>query len=532
MKLSKYFGQIKKEFVEDFVYNSIFKCTVFYAFVLGIVIHLFCLTNNLFNHDSVLTVYTNSDWLITQGKWFVTPLNIWKGVIALPYLGGIVGMLYVALSAALLCVIFQIRSKVLAFLIAGIMAAFPTVATILLYTSLDYFVAATFLAIAAAYLMSRKYIICNILGVVSLTYSLGAYQAYIGFTASILVLLCGIKLLQKETRISQVVKAGVYYVIQMITALGLYYLILQYILAKSGEELTSYKGISNMSDNLKPSILLSSTVQAVKDVIFFILKDSLGLGSKTAAMFFTMCIVVSMIIFMLIVIKRKLYKEPARVILALIIFGILFPISVNLIGILSANTSFYYVSVYSLSMLFICAPIMVGQLEKEKTLTTWKECITIVMVVAVLMSVGQWIVQNNQGYQKIFVANENIKHKIDILITQIQEQESFTTNTQVIFVGDTPYDFLQTQGLGEALQEVEIPGMIVSSASGIVYSKIVLEAYIRNYVSPNMTVVSEWKGEKTYEEELKQMAIYPNKGSIQYIDGTIVVKLGSTEKQD
>lgn len=526
------FKQIKEEFLQDFIYNSIFKYTIISAFFIGMITHLFSLVNNLFNHDSVLTVGTNADWLITQGKWFVTPLNAWKGSVMLPYVGGIAGMMCVALSAGVLCVIFQVRSRVSAFLIAGIMATFPSVATILLYNSLDYFVAAAFLAIASAYFMSRKPILCNAFGVVLLVFSLGAYQAYIGFTASILVILCGIKLLEKQTKISEVIKTGIYYVIQMVVSLGAYYIILQYLLTKTNTELSSYKGISNMSDNLKPSVLLSSTVQAMKDVLKFIVRDSLGRSDQRAAFFFVMSVAVSVLVFFVLVLKRKLYKEPLKVILALILFGVCLPISANLIGILSANTSFYYISVYSLSMLFICAPIMTGLLEKETMFIKWETCIKVVMVVALGLTVFQWTIQNNQGYQKIFIANENIKHKTDILLSQIQEQDDFTTETPVIFVGDTPYEFLKIQGLSETLHGVVIPGMFVSSAPDMIYSEGVLEAYIRNYVSPNMTILSEWEGEKSHEEELNQMKTYPDKGSIQSIDGVIVVKLGNTETQN
>ena len=514
--------------MNETIKNQSFKNAFFSAIMVGLIVHFVILSNTMFNHDSITLVATNADWLISQGKWFVTPLQAYKGPVALNYLGNIAGIAAIGCLSGFICSIFCIKNKLYARLIGAILVAFPSVATMMLYNVCDYFALAALLATISAYLITKRDIVSNFLGVILLAFSVGAYQANISFATGILVLYCIILFLNPETSIFLVVKKGLRFIGEIILSLGIYYGILQIRLYMTQTVLSDYKGISSMKSNFALSTLMHSVFGAYKNVLNFLFKDILGTNSSILIGIYIFVIICNFALVILIIWKRRLFREPIRFVYILVLITLIFPLAVNLVGVLSQNTSFYYISIYSFALLFIVAPILIDQLQLKRNKKNGVKIISVFAILSIVLSSGVWFINNNQAYQKLLNINENIRLKSTALVAQIQEQEEFTIDTPIVFVGNTPYPFLENQnGLGLIFDTIPTSnGMALGTAKDEIYMDGILIAYIQNFISPNMKFESLTNFQEENNMQIDEMPIYPNYGSIKYIDGRIVVRMG------
>ena len=174
------------------------------------------------------------------------------------------------------------------------------------------------------------------------------------------------------------------------------------------------------------------------------------------------------------------------------------------------------------------APILIDQLQLKRNKKNGVKIISVFAILSIVLSSGVWFINNNQAYQKLLNINENIRLKSTALVAQIQEQEEFTIDTPIVFVGNTPYPFLENQnGLGLIFDTIPTSnGMALGTAKDEIYMDGILIAYIQNFISPNMKFESLTNFQEENNMQIDEMPIYPNYGSIKYIDGRIVVRMG------
>lgn len=498
------------------------------SFFSGVFIHFFALANFFVNHDSIVLPYNNLDWLLSQGKWFVTPLASLEGPFVLNYLSMLIGLVAVALCAGVLCEIFLIRSIWRARLIGVIMAAFPSVASITLYVSLDYFALAALLAVLGSYFMMRDGWLNRLAGIGLVTLSLGAYQAFLGFTLTILVLDCALRLANKED-IGAVVRRGLTYIGMAIVCMGLYYLVLQLRLHMTGITLSDYKGISSMTSNLMPTVLLSSAVTAWKSVMLFFLQNILGM--ETPGWYLPGILLVLVLVWSCLSVCRKsgALRSPIHLVLLAILMVILLPLAVNIIGVLSANASFYYISIYPFVLIPLAPLVFINDNldSPQKTAICFGHRVLPVCTACLLAVTSYlWIVQDNTAYQKILQLNQQLTAKSAVLTAQIQSQPEYTSDTPVVLAGETPYVFLAPQGISSSFSSKNTAPMgLFGDASQEIYSSGVLAAYLLNEMGINLNIEDQTELLAAEYDAVAALPVYPDAGSITYLDKKIVVRL-------
>lgn len=504
--------------------SAVFRSTVLFTIIFGFFVHFFMLSNYMLNHDSVVLTSTNADWLLAQGKWF-TSLCEYQGPLGLNYLSGAVGIAAAGLLAGVLTLIFSIRSKPAGWLIGAVVVAFPSVATMFLYRACDSFVLTALLAVLAAYFARRKDWMSILTGIVLLTLSLGSYQGYLGFAASILVLLCILELLRPSSTCKEVFLQGVRYIIQLLISVALYYIILQIRLKMTGMQLSSYKGADNMLGILNPVKLWAATVQAMKNVWGFLVEDNLGQPDCVVAAIYTLTVVAVLALVVWAVVRRKLYREPVRLAMLFVLLLVIYPLAVNIVGVLSDNQSYYYITIYPFAMFFICVPVLLQECLPEQVSTgkRWLRATSLILVTA---CVWGWFIRDNQGYQKLYLQNYNMQTKTTALVAQIQNTPGYTVETPVVLIGDAPYLYLTSQGVGRDFDAINTSGMILIPLAGM-YDQRLLYYYIVNNISPSMVFGNEESLLDTTRAVADNMPVYPNSGSIQLVDGYLLVKLGT-----
>ena len=81
------------------------------VFLIGMITSFPYLADTVWNHDALANAYTDFDWLLEQGKWFVTPIAALKGAYDLPYLGNILGIGFLAVAVVLITKMLDVKEQ-------------------------------------------------------------------------------------------------------------------------------------------------------------------------------------------------------------------------------------------------------------------------------------------------------------------------------------------------------------------------------------------------------------------------------------
>jgi len=166
-------------------------CTVFFW---GLLAHAYGFLHSSFSHD-VLNAFTatpREDALKIEMGRYLVPLYrlLFRGSIVIPWLVGLLGLLWTAMAAVLMVQIFNIRSKLLTFLVCGIMT------TNLAYTAqiatymheFDCNALGLLFAVFGVYLWNQDKKYVSILGGgLCLMASISLYQAYFAVAVTLIV---------------------------------------------------------------------------------------------------------------------------------------------------------------------------------------------------------------------------------------------------------------------------------------------------------------------------------------------------------
>ena len=162
------------------------KVCFFASLIVGLFAHLYKIANWLPNWDSLVFRYDSQN-MVALGRWFLPVVCSFSSFYDLPFLNGIIAIMFHALSAVCICKIFNVQKKITAFLIGAVVVSFPTVTSIMMYNYVaDGYSIAFFLSILAVLYMIKekpKYIISSVF----IALATGIYQAYITVTIMLIL---------------------------------------------------------------------------------------------------------------------------------------------------------------------------------------------------------------------------------------------------------------------------------------------------------------------------------------------------------
>ena len=116
------------------------------AFVLGLLIHLYKLTNVLLVSDSLYNFYSSQN-MVASGRWFLSAACALGSYFDLPWLNGVLSLLFMSLAAVAVTEVFEMENPCLIAVSSGILVSVPSVyATMGFSFTSDGYMLAMFLA--------------------------------------------------------------------------------------------------------------------------------------------------------------------------------------------------------------------------------------------------------------------------------------------------------------------------------------------------------------------------------------------------
>lgn len=487
------------------------------SLIWGLLAYLFAFTNKLVNHDEVGQLFGKGA-TVSSGRWGLGALDSIFPNYSMPWIYGILTLVFLALGICLIVRLFHVKSKLLQVLLSGCITVFPSVIGLFgyMFTSSAYGLS-FFLCILALWLLTREQKLCWLLALGFQVASLSIYQSYISITASLLVLLLIRELLTGED-LAAVLKKGIGYVVFLILSLAVYYGATQVIL--------KLKDIS-FNDYAADSITLSLTgifngVCLAYGNFFRFFSQGLHSLVPTAAsrVLHTLLLLLVLPLLCLLSAGQKKQSLARYGLLALLVM--LLPLAINCMYLITSEDSIHTLVLYSFVSLYVLAAMVMElalpliSARKRTELLRHLALDGMALLLSGILIINIYVA--NESWLNLHLRYENAYSFFTSLTADIKRMPEFTEGTKIAIIGSwqSPEFYDGQFSVNSAL----------TGTKGFLPSDYTYSAFLEYYIGfPAECVTSEEAEVLRQTEAFRNMAVYPYYGSIGVIDGIIVVKL-------
>lgn len=504
---------IKKVFVSI---PKQFKFAFVSAFIFGLLAHMYMLTNKLPNMDDLYSI-DGFGATFKVGRWFLWVvgaiayhLNL---VYSMPWFNGLVTILLLACSAGVVAVLLDLNSNISNVILGAALVTFPSwTATFFYMFTAPYYALAVLLAVLSVF-FTVKYKKGYIIAVPLLACSMGIYQAYLPFVATLYVVLLFQSLYDEDKNYKDILRNSLFYLINLIASVIVYFVILRLSLVITNQSLNAYKGLDTIGE-----FSLGRIQEIIKNIFinFFgiFINNNLEISYNliTKGMYFILYVVVFLLVMHLItnLYKKKDYMKSIETFVLLIMYIL----AINSIYIMCSDG--IYALMYFSYVFLLIFPLVLLDKNIAKCGSNKGNCITEWIVSFVLLcGIGSYCQYASAEYLSIELSVEQAKSYYTTLITQIKSVEGYTDSCKVALVGNNVTD--STFYRNDVMNKFDMSGR----------DRTIVEAYSReNFLKYYCGFSAEYVSiEQLPEDKINRMPIYPTDGSVQMIDDVVVVKL-------
>ena len=489
------------------------------TFILGVLIHIPMMLSDIPNHDGLDSVHFDQN-MITSGRWFLTVACGISSYFTLPWLIGLLSMVYLALAAVALVEFLEIKKAATIILVSGLLVAFPAIASTFAYVfTMDGYMMALCLAVLSVTL-TKKYKLGFVAGAACLACSMGIYQAYLPFA----VLLCiyGILMIaMEEGAVKDKIFRSLRYLYMGIAGVAGYYIILQVLLRIQGKELASYQGINGMGAVEKTG-LLTTIVKMYKDFVVFTIKGNVLVNNVFSVLAIGGLLIVMTVTLLQLIFKKKWWKNFwLYILVGLLVVGL--PIATNIILIVSPDVTYHVLMRYQ----WVLYPILlIGFVERygcHSARDNWKEWL--VLITAGVL-VWNYAVTDNIAYSNLQKKYEKTYAYCVRLLDRIEQTDGYYLGIPIAMigvVGDEQYPITDISGKATS-------GLLGMNGDVLLYTGNNYELFMKHYLGVTLNILPPESMEKMYyDPEYMEMGSFPASDSIKILDGIMYIKTENSQ---
>lgn len=501
IKIGKYTVEIQQQWKTGFIATWIF----------GMLAHAYRFFNYLPTWDSMFN-FKGTGATFYSGRCFLGFFSGLSSEYDMPWVNGFFSLFYISIVVVLLIDMFQVKSKLGVVLLAALVVTFPTITSTFAYMfTADGYMMAFLLSVLGVYLTWKwKHGIWS--GMVCIGLSMGTYQAYVSVALVVILMIIIRDLLFEQKTFKEMFLKDWKYLGLMIGGMLFYKVVDSLINAYYGITLTSYQGIGNMG-----ILSLAEYVAAVRKTIgglndIWYLKEGLSAGSHYAYANVVVILFVA-VATVLLIIKNKTYKNIPGAIVTFLAAGLL-PFAAFAVNFVSPDVVYHTLMemgvcfVYLLMLLYIER----GKWEK-KAAKVWKTVGILTLVYLVYYNT----INANLAYNSMNISYEKSYGVCSDILNRIGDLEEYPEISRVAVMGTY-------HAYSSGVEDIHPSIMGVSQ-------DIYLEGDW-HYIAMWNYCFGRGFGMTTGEEkaairettEYQEMSTYPAKGSVDVINGIIVVK--------
>ena len=521
------------------------------AFVVGLLVHMYKFTNTLLGHDSLFNIYGTQN-VVRSGRWFLAVACSLSSFFDLPWVNGVLSLIWIGVAAAVVIDIFRIENPVLILLTGGLLVTFPAVTQTFYfeYTADGYMLAMVMAALTVRFSMigerrkSRLF-----LSFCCITLTCGIYQAYVSFA---LVLSLGYFMTELlENRYEK--KLYTLWIRNQILIYGLgmaaYYVIWQIAMVCQGNlQPNQYMGIDTIGQ-IGPGFLWDAVKQTMTSFVsVFMVWNFLRRGLTMYTVLNILFLMAAAYIVVTAVRKSRLYTRKGQMLLFLLCMAAI-PFAVFIWFFASQGIQYVVRMEQSVCLLYILCGVLANRWLKPG-----KSDIAALLLAVIIFNNG---VTANMMYQYMHRCYEESYATGVEIATHIHLLDD-GTQKEIVIVGLTSWFSEEEYESGGGLKELALlksiynnlfsagscPALFLSEVVGLElsYYRVNPEMEVPpvDVGSNNWPVSGGWtcrfpladeavKAKLIDTKQVADMPVWPAADSIQVIDDLIVIKLGNVE---
>lgn len=475
--------------------------------IIGLLAHGFAFANKLPNHDDVFHIFEKGN-TVDSGRWALSLLSPIFPDFSMPWIYGILSIVMLAFVVCLLTKLFQVRSKVLQILLGGVLVAFPSLTGTFSYMfTVSPYMLAMLMAVGAVYLISRPGRWWRIPAALILqVLSVGIYQAYIAVTASLLVIHLIYLLLTEQTNVKKAICRGVLYVVFLGLSLGMYWIVNKIFLQTMGLQMNAYA-----SNAFQEGDLLGRIISAYDNFFKAFTTGEYALfPTAMGRKLHILCLIL-----ILVEMVCRLYKKPVGCWLMILALVAILPLAINCMFLISKADAIHTLVLYSHASIYVLAVVILGGQLSAIGKRAQALC-SAVVALCMALTIMSNVYAANQAYLNMHLRYENTYAVCTTLAAQIQSTPGFTAMHPVYLCGT-----YQSPEFYDNFSDTEN----ITGTSGLSMNMWSIRHFLRNYCGFNTgEPVAEHIAAVESSEAFHNMPCYPAYGSVQMINGVLVVK--------
>ncbi len=492
--------------------------TAFLAVIaVGLIAHMYKFTNTLLNHDSLFSIYSKMN-MSSSGRWFLMPACALSSYYDLPWLNGLLSLLYAGMTAAVIADIFDIKEKHVLILAGALLISFPCITNTFFYefTADGYMLSMLLASLAVRFSMVGDNKPWHLLiSVLCICFSCGIYQAYVSFALLLALGHFMWELLNNRHENKEYYR----WILRQILAFALgmlaYFIIWKICLHLGKAEPGSYLGLDSLGkDKVGIISLIAGGIKKTARGLanFFLGRNVFKYGWTWYAILNLAFLLLCAAVLITAVIKEKLYKRPSHFLLFLLCI-IATPFFAFIWNFVMVSGSYHLVMLQSLSIVYIFTLILSQKYLKKSPR----------VLAALLFGVlaFKFTVQANICYFEMDKSAERTGTMATEIVTRVHRLDEGNVEKFAIIGG---------KEISLAALNQEKSGEIMINAHQITDNLIFDHSHGGTYLVEisgiGYPAVSEGElSELENSPQVKDMPMWPQNGSVAVIDNVAVIKL-------
>lgn len=488
---------------------------------IGLLVHMPALLSDIPNHDGLASMYFDQN-MITSGRWFLTVACGFSSYYTVPWVIGLLGLVFLGLTSAAMTEILEIEKKWAVIVNSGLLAAFPALASTFAYVfTLDGYMMAMLFSVLSV-LLTKKYRLGFLGGAVCLALSLGTYQAYLSF-AMILSLFAVLMLFAEEKSRAEKGMGLIKYLAMGALGAVLYFCVLQVLLKIQGKALDTYQGINGMASGTRSSGLFETFVEIYRDFYAFSLKGGVLFHNGISLGALALLLLAALGTALVLVCRRKWWKNPLFFVIMVAALAVL-PFITNVVLLISPDVTYHLLMRYQWVLYLIGLTAFVSRNAGQWNRGEILEKAAFLAVFAMVFFYG---VTDNIAYSNLQKKYEKTYAYCIRLLDRIEQTPGYYQGIPIAMVGVVGQEQYPVTDITYPVTA----GMIGLNGDSLLYTGMNYQEFMKHYLGATLNILpAEAMAEVYYSEEYIAMDSFPGENSIRIIDGIMYIKTENVER--
>lgn len=487
-----------------------YKVAFFAALLIGLFTHMYMIVNKLPNHDYIYNIHSDQfEWPLSLGRWFLQIITGVSSYFILPWINGVLAILYASVSAALVVAVLEIKNSIPVILCSALLVTYPAFADTMGYIfTADGFLFALLLVSLGVWFWHRKKGAVGIVGLaLCLAFAVGIYQAYLSFAIMLILIRLILDMIENRYENKALLLRGGSALFGGALGMILYYVGLLIVMRMNHTQFADYMGMDTAS---APG--LHRMISALKKDTAAFAEMFVGGNSSFTAYEILNIVFIAAFLALLIVtaVRQKLYLKKLQAALT-VIACLLFIPAAYVFDFLSDEVIYRYMMLYSLVLIY-----MLFVKLADAYLRGWLADMCAVLIVVIVFN---FALISNIGYLNLEYCWEQTYATGIRMQERITMLEDFDADCHLMVTGT-----IETEGRAWLLDR--IPYLIGVDDVNLMRNQEFIRVILMQDLGLSLEGVDPDEKERVLATEAyAEMPCWPQAGSVQMIDGVIVVKL-------